>query len=556
MVASNSAAAPVLVDELRGKINLDSRIELLEDTNGVLSFKDILNPSVAARFFTLQNESPNFGFTKSVWWVRLTLENRSADSQVSILRQNYPLIDYLTFWEQRADGLWREVATGDRLPFASRDIAQPDFLFKTTVPAQSTRTYYLRFQSDGPINIGLSLLNSADAVSSVGTEQLGFGIYFGGFIVLLFYNLFIFVAVRDKVFFYYLLYLASYGAYFAVHNGLAFQYFWPATPWWANTSLVVLLASTLFWGVKFSRSILNSSRHSPLLDKVAIVLQWIAAVGLIVAFLLPYSIIILPLAILSAVVPPLLFWLGINALLAGESSARYFLLAWTMLLIGVIAYMGKTFGVLPHNFITQNGFQIGSLVEMVLLSLALAKRVADLQRDSVTDSLTGLFNRRSFDERLDHEFERSVRYSQPLSLLMVDADHFKTYNDTHGHRHGDAALCAIADELETTARSTDQVCRYGGEEFVIIMPATSSYEAAAVGERLRKNIKSLKLARGSMTISIGIATLTEGTYQTQTELIEAADHALYEAKDSGRNRVFVQQPPGTKSKASSLSGAA
>ncbi|MEL7312845.1 MAG: diguanylate cyclase [Pseudomonadota bacterium] len=533
-----ASSETVDIGALEDSVDLTDAIALLEDVDGVLTIDDIVELDGAGMFSTVGNGSPNFGFTQSAWWVRITVSNSSDASVKALLRQDYPLIDRLDFWQQSEDGEWSQVSTGDQTVFSSRDIQHRDFVFRVEVPPQNSRQVYLRFGSSGPINIGLSISDEATLISRIGREQLGYGIYFGGFLVLLFYNLFIFVAVRDRAFFHYLLYLASYGTYFAVHNGLTFQYFWPDSPAWGNKSLVVLLALTLVWGLRFSRSILNSDRTCPRLDKVAAAHQWLSAVGLAGAVVLPYSQIILPLAILSALAPPILIWMGAVSFFAGHPAARYFLVAWSMLLVGVSAYMLKTFGLLPHNFITHNGFQIGSLIEMVLLSLALASRVSELQRHSFTDGLTGVFNRRSFDEHLRDAFAHSVRYRQPLSLMLIDVDHFKAYNDTHGHQFGDDALRAIAHHLQKTLRRSDRLCRYGGEEFVVLMPGTTEDEARILGERQREQIAALELAQGSLTISVGVATLVDASFSTEAEFLGAADEALYAAKRTGRDRVL------------------
>ncbi|MEM9056858.1 MAG: diguanylate cyclase [Pseudomonadota bacterium] len=530
-----SATSPVEVNGLERSLDIDAQLYLLEDPSGSLTIDAVRDGADGERLAPIDGASPNFGFTHSAWWVRVDFTNSGDWPATVLLRQDYQLIDYLDVWRQGIDGDWQQVSTGDQRVFSSRDMELRDFVFRVAVPPQGERSVYLRYETSGAMNISLSVATETQLISVVSREQLGYGIYFGGFLVLLLYNLVVFAAVRDRVFFYYLLYLASYGVYFGIHNGLTFQYLWPNNPWWGNKSLVVFLAATLFWVYLFSRSVLDSARVSPRLDKAVAGLQWVSAAGLVGAVFLPYATIILPLAALSAMAPPVLLWMGARSLMAGHGPARYFLLAWSVLLIGVTVYMAKTFGLLPHNFVTQYGFQIGSLIEMVLLSLALASRVSELQHDSVTDALTGLYNRRSFDEKVAEEFARSQRYGQPLSVMLIDADHFKSYNDEHGHSMGDAALKAIADRLRATARRTDRVCRYGGEEFVIVMPATNRQEAQAHAERQRRAIEELDLATGELTISVGLATQADGLYASVDALLEAADQALYAAKARGRN---------------------
>jgi diguanylate cyclase (GGDEF)-like protein len=170
---------------------------------------------------------------------------------------------------------------------------------------------------------------------------------------------------------------------------------------------------------------------------------------------------------------------------------------------------------------------------------------AQTKRLANTDGLTGLYNRRAFQERLQQEVDRANRYHRPLSLIMIDIDHFKTYNDTHGHLQGDDILVEVARLLKQLSRASDIVARYGGEEFALILPETDRASAAALGKRLRGHIERHKflgeeqLPGRVLTISVGIASYTPP--DSQEALLEAADVALYQAKRQGRNRVAVWQ---------------
>jgi diguanylate cyclase (GGDEF)-like protein len=224
------------------------------------------------------------------------------------------------------------------------------------------------------------------------------------------------------------------------------------------------------------------------------------------------------------------------------------MIAWSMLLLGVLINMFKTFGLLPHNMLTQNGLQFGSLLEMVLLSLALASRVNEMQRQSRTDSLTKLSNRRFFDERVAFEFERAQRNQLPISLLVADIDHFKQFNDRFGHSRGDEVLKTVARQLLEGVRSRDIVCRYGGEEFALILPGANGAQAVEIAETLRKAIESKGRTDGQITISVGVASDPDHHFGNVTEFFRAADAALYQAKDQGRNRVVVFEAAGSGEK--------
>lgn len=527
-------ALPIPIDGDFSNASVKPDVQVLEDPSGQLSFDQV---RVSGDFTPAPAIGTNFGFTRSTWWVRFTLANRGTDDRHVLFRENYPLIDHLELWVEQGDGEWRHTSTGDRTPFSTREFAHRDFIFDLEVPRGSERTVWLRAYSDGPVDLSLSVNGSHALISALSVEQIAYGVYYGGFIVLVLYNFFIFLIVRDRAFIHYLLYAASYGLYFSIHNGLAFQFLWPNSPDWGNQALLVMLSLALVFGMQFTRTFLDTAGFARRLDKLAIATQVLAVAGLLASFFLPYAVLILPIAVLTVIVTALIMILGMLGLIKGYRPARFFMIAWGMLLIGVLAYMLKVFGVLPHNLLTQNGFQVGSLVEMVLLSLALASRVRELQHQSRTDTLTRVPNRRYFDEVVAAEFERSRRGNAALALLIVDIDHFKQFNDQHGHARGDEVLRHVAEQLGNGVRRGDHVCRFGGEEFALILPGTDGADAAEIAESLRSMVASTISADAPLTVSIGVASTRDQVFDSQDDLFKAADSALYQAKRQGRNRV-------------------
>jgi diguanylate cyclase (GGDEF)-like protein len=175
--------------------------------------------------------------------------------------------------------------------------------------------------------------------------------------------------------------------------------------------------------------------------------------------------------------------------------------------------------------------------ELEAAQLELQRLNIELSRQTQTDSLTGLNNRRAFDGVLAQEFERAVRAQSALAILMIDVDHFKTYNDQYGHVAGDEALKAIAAAIKSQARVYDHVARYGGEEFAVVLPDAGPMEMQAVAERIRIAVNLLTSLHRPVTVSVGAA-LCDGSTSAEN-LVDRADRALYQAKQDGRNRVHI-----------------
>ena len=265
---------------------------------------------------------------------------------------------------------------------------------------------------------------------------------------------------------------------------------------------------------------------------------------------------------------PRLRWAAVTEILRAEGragelrSATGLLIAALLLVIGLLAYVLVLLIARPLGRLTAAAAKIAAgdlLVELpgagvgevgyltrvfntLVARLRERESQAELERLSVTDALTGLYNRRHLMGTLVSEVQRSRRLRRPFSVLLADVDHFKQYNDTYGHPAGDAALARIADILRKTTRGVDCVARYGGEEFLVMLLETTVGTAMTVADRIRARVALEEFAGGRITVSIGVAECpTHG--DTPESLIESADAALYEAKDGGRDRVVAAGGP-------------
>jgi diguanylate cyclase (GGDEF)-like protein len=195
---------------------------------------------------------------------------------------------------------------------------------------------------------------------------------------------------------------------------------------------------------------------------------------------------------------------------------------------------GEIFGERDLELLQAIGPQIAVAIDRTVLK----DKAGEFEQLSVTDALTGLLNRRYLEKRLAEEIQRSKRHRFPMSLMMMDVDEFKSYNDMFGHPAGDAALKIVSNVLQDVLRGADVAARYGGEEFAVLLPQTTSTEAAAIAERLRQRIEHTEFPKRRVTVSIGIASCSK-EIDTPADIVGAADHALYEAKNHGRNNVRI-----------------
>ena len=329
----------------------------------------------------------------------------------------------------------------------------------------------------------------------------------------------------------------------------------------------------------------------------------VASIGLlqsVVSLFVPYAIMVrvgAGLAIIAAAIA--MFSTLQEWLRSRRREVMMFIIAWTTVLIGFSLYSGQKFGFLPVNAFTEHAIEIGAVLEALLLALGLADRInserkariatqermleiqlkanqeldnkvrerteeleimnGQLQTASITDSLTQVKNRHYFDKKFPAEYRRAYREKSWISLLILDIDHFKHFNDNHGHQAGDEILKVVAAAIQDVVkRPSDAVSRYGGEEFTVLLPSTPKEGAYQVAERIRKHIEEILLDwQGetlTVTISIGLASCIPPHYEGEASLLKQADDFLYVAKDHGRNQVVYEGNDPTATSSSEVLG--
>ncbi|AVP96476.1 hypothetical protein C7S18_04370 [Ahniella affigens] len=525
-----------------------------------------------------------FGFADGVHWFHLRVQNVDHPERDWLLVVEYALLDHLDLYTVTPEGEVQVFESGDRMPFANRAVDHRHFTFPLDLPGHSTRDYFLRVRTESSVQVPLALKTRVYFLDHAQRGDMGLGVYYGVIIAMFLYSLLLYISIRDRSFLWYITYVGAFGLGQSCLNGLSFQLLLPNWPILDDQLLLFTIGLALVAMLLFTRDFLELPRRVPRLDQIMRIAIWVETSILAASFVLSYRhAISLETASVFAVAA-ICVLAAIIVWRQGYRPAFHYLLAWSFMLAGIVVYASVSFGLLKKTFITEYGIQIGSCIEMILLSFALAYRfqlireenealqreVAErleirvnertaelnsalgelrvanrrLQEYSLRDGLTNVHNRRYLDEALPRAVSVAIQRQEPLCLLLIDIDHFKTINDSYGHLAGDDCLRDVADVLRQQVREADDfVARYGGEEFVVILPGASLDVARARAESLRRAVAQIRVpgdkAPIALTISVGVASLNRDARQATDDLLKRADQALYTAKQHGRNRVVV-----------------
>jgi len=413
------------------KLDLGRHCETLEDPQGTLSIAEAADEAHDPLFVPSPGTIPNFGFTKSVYWARISMENHAGAARDLLLEVGFPLLDNVEFYilekgKKTGFELLKKETTGRDFPFTRRVIRHRNFVFSIHMPAGAVQTVYLRFKTADGMIFPMTLWTPPSFMKKTQREQFAFGIYYGIILIMILYNLFIFFSTRDRNYLYYVLYIFFFGMFQMAMNGLAVQYLWPEFPWWAIHANPFLIGMSILMSTFFTMHFLDTAYYTPVADKLLKILMGLSGVLAVLALVISYSITIvagqiLPLACILIAIPT-----AVIILKKGNRSARFYLIAWSTFLVGIILSTLRVMGIIPHNFLTEHGLQIGSGFEMVLLSLALADRINimkkekdDAQQELITSQQRNMEDvMRSRDEI--EEAHRLLSISESKYRLLVE----------------------------------------------------------------------------------------------------------------------------------------
>ncbi|MCK9985466.1 MAG: two-component system, sensor histidine kinase LadS [Azoarcus sp.] len=576
-------------------------LEFIEDGPGILDVADLADPAVAAGFrpAAFEGNDVNFGYSTSTFWLRFGVVPEEGRPSDWLLEIGFPSLDRVDAFVVGPGGTSRQTA-GDSMPFSARPFAHRNLVLPLALEPGVAQTVYLRVVSKGSLTVPATLWTPAALHHHDQAQYAILAVYYGTLFALGAYNLLLYLSLRDRAYLAYVAFVVAMAVGQLSLNGLGNQFLWPDWPAWGDVALPSGFAAAGVFGALFTRIFLDTRGQSPRLDRLILVLAAAFAVAALVVMPLNYRIAAILVSLLGVAFSLTAVVAGVRCLLNRHPGARYFLVAWSLLLGGVAVMGMRNLGWVPTNLLTSYAMQIGSALEMLLLSFALADRIhvmrrgkeaaqtemlavkeamvetlqrsekeleqrvaqrtaelagvnerlreneAALIRVAHHDHLTGLANRVVLDDRIAQAIRRGQRQGSVFSLLVIDLDGFKAVNDRFGHAAGDELLKALALRLSNCVRASDTVARLGGDEFVVLLEAMNDpAKALQVGNKIVAELsRPVPLDENVVRVgaSIGIA-LFPRDGKDANALMLAADHAMYGAKRGGRNRCMLAGSP-------------
>ena len=449
--------------------SIDAHFQFWEDPSGEASIDQVANLA-EEQWALIANGSATFGLTQSAYWLRFAISNQTPLNLNLIAELNYAQLDDVVFYVFEGDTLVKQLKTGDSRPFYPRDVDHPSMLLRASLAPDEMKTVYVRIATAGSMIVPLRVWREQAFFEAAAYELKLHFFYYGSILVIVLINLAVYLSLREKLYLYYALAIIGYLLFFASVKGFSFQHLYPQIPVLHAKALMLSIPALALFSLLFCREFLNTRVNSPRLDKVLIAMMVFELLFLFSAPFLNYHTGIQVASLSALVFFSVLLVAGPVVWREGVRAGAFFTLAWTPLTVGVLATSGRALGVFPENFFTEYAMQIGSGLEAIILTMALADRLYREREDKITaqaasldearsrnaaqnlltdalahDPVTGLPNRNRFEWMVDQQLRQA-----PQGRYMVGVARFTRLdeiNRTLGLTRSEWIMQRVAEQM-------------------------------------------------------------------------------------------------------------
>jgi len=491
-----------------------------------------------------------FGLNSDAQWLIIPIENHTLSTIKKRVAIETSWLDSVDFYLYSGEKTLIQQHLGDKYSFDSRVIDSRYFELDIDFPIEKS-VLLIRVESPDPMVIPLYIRDIEKHYQALTIESFRYGIVYGAIIALMLYNLFIAVSIKSRANLLYSLYMFVFLLMNISYTGHGFSWFWPSSVVFQKWSNIVFMTGHVVAGLLFSIEFLLLKKNFRKLYHLVLICLLLVVTPIALSILFDNHAVSIKLAFINTLIFALLVMtLGVTAIIKKIQSAHYFFIATLMGIGGALITCSTVWGLIEYNAIAYLSVEMGMMLEAIILSLALAEKYNRIETEKNSamllaniDPLTQLNNRRAFYTDCQNLLKLARNNQYETSVIMIDLDDFKYFNDSYGHEVGDTILKEVAFILARESRECDVLARWGGEEFIVVLPDTSLVSAVLIAERFRvainKEVRVKVPGEIVISVSIGVASsLVYGKDKNELkELINSADKLLYKAKSLGKNRV-------------------
>ena len=566
------------------EIRLGKHLVYFEDIDSQYSIEQIRQPEFQKHFIISNDHVLNFGHSNATYWLRFELTSppqSGVNEQEWMLELAFATLEVVTLYEQqKPNEAFTARAIGYKNPISTREIPHNNFIFPLTITPGDSNVYYMEVsRKGGTVQIPLTLYSARHFLTQDASAQYMTGIYYGCIFAMILYNFFLMLSIGGRAYLYYILYIGGLAVTFLCMSGYGFLYLWPEYPEVNQRSAQLVSTFGVIMGLFFVRHFVKVKRYTAIGSMILTSLIWIGSAIFVSIVIIPtfHSIAnVLFANIASLIIPAVVFYCW----RAGSRPAGFFLVAWSMLFIGVISYTLSLMGVIPSNTFTMYGIQIGATIEVILLSLGLADRInwerkqkfqalqnqhnATLRLKKTEDRLlyralhsssTSLPNRAYLKRSLEQYIDNNDTENR-FGLFLVSLNNFHEFNQTLGYANGNEILTLLTSRLSAETKEienaiviekTDHITQFlanaEGTTFAFAVPLKSEFDAVNYAGRVVQTVEyPFEFQQMTLEIesTVGIAVYPDhGT--NVDELLRNAQIAL-DITDSSNEKAVMYSP--------------